>query len=67
METEGDGGFYFQVDHQLRKNRKILKSCAKFGKATVRTQVLCDIGFNPNFYTHYGKSSKNDIYIFVCE
>jgi hypothetical protein len=62
-----DGSFYFQVDNQLRKNRKILKSFNKAGKATVRAQILIDMGFNPNFFTHYWKNSKGDVYLFVYE
>ncbi len=64
---EGDGGFYFQVDHQLKKNRKILKTFNKAGKATVRAQVIHKLGFNPNFFTHYWKNAKNEVYLFVYE
>ena len=42
-----------RVDNQLRLNRKILKQYNKGGKVTVRAEVLWDLGFDPNFFTHY--------------
>ena len=48
-------------------NRKILKSFNKAGKATVREQVLREQGFDPNFFTHYWKNAKGDVYLFVYE
>ena len=45
--------FYNRVDNQLRLNRKILKQYNKGGKVTVRAGVLWDLGFDPNFFTHY--------------
>jgi len=59
--------FYNKVDNQLKLNRRLLKEYNKAGKATVRSQVLLDIGFNPNFFTHYWKNSKGDVYLFVYE
>ena len=59
--------FYNLVDKQLKKNRRILKSYNKAGKATVRGQILLDQGFNPNFFTHYWKNNKGDVYLFVFE
>lgn len=59
--------FYVKVDLQLRKNRKILKSYNKAGKATVRSEILHDLGFNPNFFTHYWKNKSGDVYLFVYE
>ncbi|HSI70210.1 MAG TPA: hypothetical protein VK941_08250 [Gillisia sp.] len=63
----GTGSFYSTVDRQLKANRKILKSFNKAGKATVRTSVLLELGFNPKFFTHYWKNKKGDIYLFVYE
>ena len=60
-------GFYLAVDRQLKTNRRILKKFNKAGKATVRAEVLIDHGFNPNFFTHYWKNSKGDVYLFVYE
>lgn len=59
--------FYNLVDNQLKKNRRILKSYNKSGLATVRSKILLDQGFNPNFFTHYWKNAKKDIYLFVYE
>lgn len=59
--------FYNKVDNQLRLNRRILKQYNKAGKATVRTSVLKEEGFNPNFFTHYWKNQKGDVYLFVYE
>ena len=58
---------YNLVDNQLKKNRRILKSYNKSGLATVRSHILLGQGFNPNFFTHYWKNAKNDIYLFVYE
>ena len=62
-----ENNFFVQVDRQLKKNRKLLKTFNKAGKATVRSQVLCDLGFDPNFFTHYWKNKAGDIYLFVYE
>ncbi|MFD1162887.1 hypothetical protein [Hwangdonia seohaensis] len=59
--------FYNKVDNQLKRNRRILKSYNKAGKATVRAQVLQNQGFNPKFFTHYWKNHKGDVYLFVYE
>lgn len=59
--------FYTQVDHQLRRNRKLLKEYNKAGLAVVREAVLLERGFNPRFYTHLWKNPKGDIYFFVYE
>lgn len=59
--------FYNRVDNQLKINRKILKSYNKAGKATVRSKILTEKGFNPNFFTHYWKNNKGDVYFFVYE
>ncbi|MGY0393314.1 hypothetical protein ACW5R3_12250 [Bizionia sp. KMM 8389] len=59
--------FYNFVAKQLKQNRRILKSYNKSGLATIRSGVLLDQGFNPNFFTHYWKNSKDDVYLFVYE
>ena len=64
---KGDAGFYSKVDQQLKTNRKILKLFNKSGKATVRAQILFDKGFDPNFFTHYWKNKKGDVYLFIYE
>lgn len=64
---EGPERFYNVVDNQLKLNRKILKEYNKAGKATVRAEVLIKLGFNPNFFTHYWKNQKGDVYLFAYE
>lgn len=58
---------YKRIDSQLKLNRKILKNFNKSGKVTVRSNVLKDLGFNANFFTHYWKNNKGDVYLFVFE
>lgn len=59
--------FFLQVEKQLRINRKILKRYNKSGFTTIRSDALLKEGFNPNFFTHYWKNQKGDIYLFVYE
>ena len=59
--------FYFEVDAQLKTNRKILKQFNKTGKTTLRREVLHKLGFNPNYFTHYWKSKNGDVYLFVYD
>ena len=59
--------FYNKVDNQLKLNRRILKNFNKAGKATVRAELLHLEGFNPNYFTHYWKNIKGDVYLFVYE
>jgi len=64
---EEEPRFFNKVDNQLKTNRKILKQYNKAGKATVRSSLIIDEGFNPNFFTHYWKNNKGDVYLFVYE
>tara|TARA_R110002012_G_scaffold320402_2_gene543969 strand:- start:78055 stop:78444 length:390 start_codon:yes stop_codon:yes gene_type:complete len=59
--------FYNKVDNQLKLNRKILKQYNKGGKVTVRETVLREKGFDPNFFTHFWKNQKGEVYLFVYE
>lgn len=59
--------FFKQVDHQLKTNRKILKHLNVEGYSTVRKEVLHSKGFNPNFFTHYWKNKKGDVYLFCYD
>lgn len=59
--------FYNKVDNQLKLNRKILKEYNKGGKVTVRAVLLKEKGFDANFFTHYWKNSKGDVYLFAYE
>jgi hypothetical protein len=59
--------FYFWAEKQLKQNCRLLRSYNKSGKFTVRVDVMREAGFNPNFFTHYWKNSKGDVYLFVFE
>ena len=59
--------FYNKVDNQLKLSRKILKEYNKGGKVIVRAEMLTEQGFNPNFFTHYWKNQKGEVYLFVYE
>ncbi|MEP5254311.1 MAG: hypothetical protein ABJQ39_04555 [Winogradskyella arenosi] len=59
--------FYHKVDRQLKLNRKILKKYNQGGKVTVRAEVLSKEGFDPNYFTHYWKNYKGEVYLFVYE
>ena len=56
--------FYLKVDRQLKQNRKILKKYNRTGMTSLRRNVLHKEGFNPNFFTHYWKNNKEDVYLF---
>ncbi|MBT8260561.1 MAG: hypothetical protein HKO92_07340 [Flavobacteriaceae bacterium] len=64
---ESEPKFYNRVDSQLKLNRKILKYFNKAGKSVVRSDTLTKEGFNSNFFTHYWKNQKGNIYYFVYE
>ncbi len=59
--------FYNIVDNQLKLNRKILKEFNRGGKVTVRAELINEMGFDANFFTHYWKNQKGDVYLFVYE
>ena len=59
--------FYNKVDKQLKLNRRLLKVFNKSGKSTVRASTIIDLGFDSNFFTHYWKNAKGDVYLFVYE
>lgn len=58
---------YKQIDLQLKQNRKLLKHYNQAGKTTLRKDVLIRAGFNPNFFTHYWKNQKGQVYLFCYE
>lgn len=66
--TKSDtSNLYVKIDTQLKLNRRILKAFNKSGKSIVRVEVLISEGFNPNYFTHYWKNKKGDVYLFVYE
>jgi len=62
-----ESSFFVQVDKQLRKNRRILKEYNKSGLSTIRKEKLIQTGFNPNYFTHYWKNKKGEVYLFCYE
>jgi hypothetical protein len=62
-----EASFFQKVDRQLKLNRRILKNYNKAGKATVRSETLLEVGFDPKFFTHYWKNKKGDVYLFCFE
>ena len=59
--------FYLEVDRQLKTNRKLLKTYSYKGYTTVKKAELINDGFNPNFFTHYWKNKRGDVYLFVYD
>ncbi len=58
---------YVRIDRQLKINRKILKKYNRGGKTTVDCDKLIREGFDPNYFTHYWKNDKKDVYLFCYE
>ncbi|MFT6828236.1 MAG: hypothetical protein ACJA2S_003918 [Cyclobacteriaceae bacterium] len=59
--------FFLKVDRQLKTNRKILKHYNRSGYTTLRKEELLDAGFNPNYFTHYWKNNKGEVYLFCYD
>jgi len=45
----------------------ILKDYNRGGKVTVRKEVLLNEGFDPQYFTHYWKNEKGQVYLFCYE
>lgn len=59
--------FFIYVEKQLKTNRKILKRYNQTGYTTLRKEVLLQQGFNPNYFTHYWKNKKAQVYLFCFD
>ena len=59
--------FFIQVDKQLKINRKVLKKYNRSGFTTLRKEQLEKEGFDSNFFTHYWKNSKGEVYLFCYD
>ena len=66
-QKEDVSNIYYKIDKQIKLNRKILKAFNRSGKSVVRKTVLVKEGFNPNYFTHYWKNNKGDVYLFVYD
>ena len=64
---DNEKNLFRKIDDQLKLNRRILKEYNKGGKATVRKELLLKEGFTPQYFTHYWKNSKGDVYLFCYE
>ena len=67
IQKSNESSFYRKVDNQLKLNRKILKNYNRAGKSIIRAEVLVNEGFNYNYFTHYWKNQKGDVYFFNYE
>lgn len=59
--------FFLKVDKQLKTNRRILKQFNHSGYTTLRKDELFKAGFAPNYFTHYWKNDKGDVYLFCYD
>jgi len=64
---EKEKGLYGVIDKQLKLNRRLLSHYNKAGKSVIRKTELLKAGFNPNYFTHYWKNQKGDVYLFCYE
>lgn len=62
-----ESSLFKKIDNQLKLNRRLLKEFNKSGKATVRQEKILEVGFDPNYFTHYWKNKKGDVYLFIYE
>ena len=60
-----DQQFIQLLNSKIRKNRRILKSLCPSGKATVRKEVLDQMGYTYRLHTETYQSSKGAIY-YMC-
>lgn len=64
---EGEGTLYSKILLQLKTNRRVLSHFNPGGKATIRKDLLLQDGFDPNYFTHYWKNTKGQVYLFCFE
>ncbi|UBM62193.1 hypothetical protein LA303_12450 [Candidatus Sulfidibacterium hydrothermale] len=55
------------INHALRKNRRILKELNPHGKAKVKKQTLLAKGFDFKHFTHVYKNKEGKVYYFCYE
>lgn len=60
-----DEQYMLLVNSQMRKNRGILRTLCPEGKATVRKEVMDQMGFNFRFFTDIYRSRKGGVY-YMC-
>ena len=62
-----ESSFFKKIDAQLKLNPRLLKEFNRAGKSVVRVDKIKEAGFNPNYFTHYWKNQKGDVYLFCYE
>ncbi len=62
-----EDAFFIQVDKQLKVNRKVLKKYNRSGFSTLRKEQLEKEGFDSNFFTHYWRNNKGQVYLFCYD
>lgn len=62
-----EDAFFIKVDKQLKVNRKILKKYNRSGFTTLRKEQLVKEGFDSNYFTHYWKNNKGQVYLFCYD
>jgi hypothetical protein len=62
-----EDAFYKRVEAQLKLNRSLLKAFNRAGKSVIRSEVLLEKGFCRDFFTHYWRNKKGEVYLFVYE
>jgi hypothetical protein len=67
QKRKSEEGLYYSIDRQLKINRKLLKAYNKSGLSTVYKERLLLEGFDPNYFTHYWKNKKEQVYLFCYE
>jgi predicted nucleic acid-binding Zn ribbon protein len=55
------------VNHALRKNRRLLQGLLSTGKTTISREKLMQIGFDFNYFTNIDKTKDGAIYYYCYE
>lgn len=65
--SKSEEACYYKIDKQLKINRRLLKTYNRSGLSSIRKEKLIAEGFNPNYFTHYWKNRKGQVYLFCYE
>jgi hypothetical protein len=58
---------YYKIDRQLKKNRRLLRKFNQDGRTLIEKTILLKEGFDPNYFTHYWKNNKEQVFLFCYE
>lgn len=67
QQKSSDEHYMQSVNSKIRKNRRILKNLSPEGKATVRKEVLDQLGYNYLYFSSIFRSSKGHVYYLVYD